>query len=62
YGRLDSPAQFALENAKTAAQFRDQVKLRKTSKSYHRATQVTLPMAQLSTAEFFHFFLQYVEV
>jgi phospholipase C len=62
YGRLDSPAQFALENAKTAAQFRDKVKLRKTAKSFHRATQVALPMAQLSTAEFFYFFLQYVEV
>jgi phospholipase C len=62
YGRFESPAQFALENASVSSQYRDKVKLRKSAKSYHRATSVVLPMAQLSTAEFFHFFLQYVEV
>ncbi|MGI6704499.1 MAG: zinc dependent phospholipase C family protein [Clostridia bacterium] len=61
YGRFENPAQFALENARTAAQLRDDVKLSKGSKSFHRATEVVLPMAQLSTAELFHFFLQYVE-
>ncbi len=61
YGKYDSPAQFAMENARTASKYRDAVKLNKTAKSFHKATRVVLPMAQLSTAEFFQFFLQYVE-
>jgi len=61
YRRFESPAQFAFENARTASRYRDNVKLRKGSKSFHRATRVVLPMAQMSTAEFFHFFLEFVE-
>lgn len=61
YGRFNCPAQFVIENAKVAAKFRDMVKLRKSTKSFHRATETVLPMAQRSTAELFHFFLQHIE-
>lgn len=61
YGRCQSPAQFGWENARTASRYRDSVKLNKGAKAFHRATQVVLPMAQLSTAEFFHFFFNYIE-
>lgn len=61
YERFDSPAQFVLENAKTAAKYRCMVKLNKGKNSFHRATEVVLPMAQRSTAELFHFFLCYIE-
>ncbi len=61
YNRFSSPAQFVIENAKVATKFRDLVKLRKSTKSFHRATKVVLPMAQRSTAELFHFFLKHIE-
>jgi phospholipase C len=62
YGRHESPAQFVWENARISSQYRDTVKLSKSEKSFQKATGVVLPLAQLSTAEFFHFFLQYVEI
>lgn len=60
YGRYDSPAEFAITNAKIASLYRNRVKLACTCKSYHQVTLVIASMAQVSTAEFFHFFLEHV--
>jgi phospholipase C len=60
YERFDSPPEFAIANAKIAFSYRDKVKLACTYKSYHKTTLVIVPLAQLSTAEFFHYFLKHV--
>lgn len=61
YGRYESPADFAYMNASIAADFKNKVKLHKTQKSYDEITRITAPLAQYSTAEFFHFFFNHVD-
>ncbi len=62
YGRYSSPAQFSFQNALTSSQYLKQVKLARSAKTYHEVTKVAVPLAQLSTAEFFHFFLDYADM
>lgn len=62
YGRCDSPAQFAYANAMIASRFKDDVRLSSRASSYHEISKIIAPMAQYSTAEFFHFFFTHVEI
>lgn len=62
YGKYRNPADFALSNAKVSSHYLKRVNLARSSKSYDEATKIIVPLAQLSTAEFFHFFLQYMDI